>query len=122
MDRRMIRFWKSKKSAAPGPSDGLAAELADEDVRGAVEGIRRFREQFADDRAFYKQLAGGQHPKLLWIGCSDSRIVPDTITNSDPGSLFVVRNIAKSCRRPARGTTPSARRSSTPCCISTSTS
>jgi carbonic anhydrase len=87
----MIPFWKSKK---PAPAATLSDKLADEDVRGTLEGIRRFHQQFAADRAFYKQLAGGQQPKLLWIGCSDSRVVPDTITNSDPGSLFVVRNIA----------------------------
>lgn len=81
-------FWKSKRPTTH------AAKLADEDVRGALEGFRRFRQQFAADRAFYQKLAASQQPNLLWIGCSDSRVVPDTITSSDPGSLFVVRNIA----------------------------
>jgi carbonic anhydrase len=87
----MSWFWKSKQPAAPSE---LASKLADENVRGAVEGYRRFRQQFAADRAFYQTLARQQKPNLLWIGCSDSRVVPDTITSADPGSLFVVRNIA----------------------------
>jgi carbonic anhydrase len=87
----MFRFWRSSKPAA---STDLSAKLADEDVRDAVDGVRRFRQQFAADRVFYNKLAGSQKPRLLWIGCSDSRVVPDTITSSDPGSLFVVRNIA----------------------------
>ena len=43
----------------------------------------------------FKKLAEeGQNPKVLWIGCSDSRVVPELITGADPGELFDVRNIA----------------------------
>lgn len=92
----MAWFWKSRKpeTAASAQGGKLADELAGEDVRSALAGYERFRQQFEADRAFYRKLADRQEPKLLWIGCSDSRVVPDIITSSDPGSLFVVRNIA----------------------------
>jgi len=71
------------------------AEGIDVDVADAIEGYERFRQQFERDRAFYKSLAGNkQKPRLLWIGCSDSRVVPAQITSADPGELFEIRNIA----------------------------
>lgn len=44
--------------------------------------------------AFFDTISKGQSPNILWIGCSDSRVPPDTITGMPPGTLFVHRNIA----------------------------
>lgn len=67
----------------------------DVDIADAIEGHQRFREQFQRDKAFFQGLATQtQKPRLLWIGCSDSRVVPAQITGADPGELFEIRNIA----------------------------
>ena len=67
----------------------------DPDIKDAVEGHERFKRQFERDRSFYRGLATRkQKPRLLWIGCSDSRVVPAQITSADPGELFEIRNIA----------------------------
>jgi carbonic anhydrase len=67
----------------------------DPDIKDAVEGYERFRREFERDKAFYRSLATKkQKPRLLWIGCCDSRVVPAQITSADPGELFEIRNIA----------------------------
>jgi carbonic anhydrase len=43
---------------------------------------------------FFEQLAHGQQPEFLWIGCADSRVPADIIVNAEPGLIFAHRNIA----------------------------
>lgn len=58
-------------------------------------GYRKFRnERFAKEEQLYKNLAFGQKPRTMVIGCADSRVDPATIFAAAPGELFVVRNIA----------------------------
>jgi carbonic anhydrase len=46
------------------------------------------------DPAFFNRLVNVQHPEFLWIGCSDSRVPPNEITQTHPGEIFIHRNIA----------------------------
>ncbi len=60
-----------------------------------LERNREWAAQVAqDDPDFFKILSEQQHPKYLWIGCSDSRVPANQITGLMPGEIFVHRNIA----------------------------
>jgi carbonic anhydrase len=56
---------------------------------------KAWSEEMTDrDSSFFARLANQQSPKFLWIGCSDSRVPANEITGTDPGEIFVHRNIA----------------------------
>lgn len=59
-----------------------------------LDGNRRFVENvFERERAYFSDLAKQQNPTVLWIGCSDSRVPVNTITQTRPGEIFVHRNV-----------------------------
>ncbi len=60
-----------------------------------IEGLRRYqKEQLPKLRdRFAKLAAEGQSPATLFIGCSDSRLLPNVLTDSGPGEIFTVRNV-----------------------------
>ena len=76
------------RPSARGLSMGYRIEQLLRNNRAFVESHLRL------DPGYFEKLAAGQHPEFLWIGCSDSRVPPNHITGTDPGDMFVHRNIA----------------------------
>lgn len=69
-----------------------------------LQGHATFRREYvARSHDFLAELASEhQSPDALYIGCADSRVVPELLTNSAPGSLFVIRNVANLVPRAER--------------------
>jgi carbonic anhydrase len=58
-----------------------------------IKGIHKFENEVFDSKIeLFKRLEKGQNPGVLFITCSDSRIDPSLITQTEPGDLFIIRN------------------------------
>ena len=58
-----------------------------------IEGFLSFQKEiFPQRKELFRSLASSQNPKALFISCSDSRLVPELVTQQEPGQLFVIRN------------------------------
>lgn len=72
--------------------------MSKNEIARLMVGFRKFHDKyFANEHPLYQRLSaagGGQGPKTLIIGCSDSRVDPAIITSASPGDLFIVRNVA----------------------------
>lgn len=64
-------------------------------IETLIEGVSRFRRgYFSKNRGrFIDLVENGQHPHTLFITCADSRVVPHAITHTEPGEIFVLRNV-----------------------------
>ena len=63
-------------------------------MRKLIQGIVDFRKNLTEEsRELFAKLALGQKPDVLFIACSDSRVVPNLFASTNPGDLFVLRNI-----------------------------
>jgi carbonic anhydrase len=64
-------------------------------MKNLFDGAVSFRKNdFQTHESLFANLSKEQKPHTLFIGCSDSRLVPSLITATDPGELFIIRNIA----------------------------
>ncbi|MDX1411659.1 MAG: carbonic anhydrase [Nitrospirales bacterium] len=58
-----------------------------------IKGFEKFHEEiFEHKQKFFEKLAHGQEPQAMFITCSDSRINPNLLTQTEPGDLFILRN------------------------------
>ncbi|WP_054558715.1 carbonic anhydrase [Croceitalea dokdonensis] len=63
------------------------SEILEKNRKWAAEKLRH-------NPAYFDEMAKGQHPRILWLGCADSRVPASEIIGAEPGDVFTHRNIA----------------------------
>lgn len=85
------------EAAPPTPASATDSQPQGESrspIAHLIAGYERFRRNvFPQRRQLFEQLTHGQHPKVMLITCSDSRIEASLLLNTEPGELFVCRNV-----------------------------
>ena len=62
-------------------------------MKRLIQGLHQFQTNyFTEHRDLFELLSQGQHPRVLFITCSDSRIDPNLMTQAEPGGMFIIRN------------------------------
>jgi len=73
---------------------GKPVDERDATMGRLLDGVRRFHAQaFPQRRQLFQRLARAQQPETLLITCADSRVVPELFTQTEPGELFLCRNV-----------------------------
>ncbi|KAF7727164.1 hypothetical protein EC973_007939 [Apophysomyces ossiformis] len=86
---------EENSDSGPKPTSINRFDPADDKLDGLLENNRRWAQAVVkEDPNFFKNIALKQEPKILWIGCSDSRVPANQIVQLGPGEIFVHRNIA----------------------------
>lgn len=69
-----------------------------------IDGAKDFKTNvYPEMKEKFSKLESGQQPEVLFITCSDSRVVPNLLTQTDPGELFIIRNAGNIVPKPGSG-------------------
>lgn len=85
---------ENRKAAIADTGKGDQQRSYEELLQGNRDWVEK---ELNNDPQFFNKLAEGQNPDVFWIGCSDSRVPANQVTNTRPGQVFVHRNIANVC-------------------------